>query len=123
MKKKPAGSKPIAVVHGECFLYKTTLPENAVKGEIKNGRIILANSEVTGNHHVIDCPEVDGINVNGVELFFVEDTKFIKNSKPVDVKCVIADRHSNITLEPGVWELGIAQEYDYFAQAKRNVAD
>lgn len=110
-------NKPKAISHGECYLFKSSLSKTAKKIKVKGNHIILANSEVTGNHHVIDYNR-------GVEFFIDEnDTKFVKNSKPVDVKCVISERHSNITLEPGTWQVGIAQEFDYFTWAKKNVAD
>jgi hypothetical protein len=120
MSKKTSKSKSSkatpAILHGECMIFASQLPSGAVKEKLKSGPVIIANSEVTGNHHVIDAPA-------GVDFYKDGERRFVVASKPTQVRCVIADRHSAIDLQPGVWEIGIAQEYDYFAQAKRNVAD
>jgi hypothetical protein len=35
----------------------------------------------------------------------------------------MAERHTTIDIAPGTYTIGIQQEYDYIAFAKRNVAD
>jgi len=105
-----------AILHGECILSQSSLPTDAILEEIKDPFVIIANSEVTGNHHVIDMKP-------GVEVYKSGTKRFIKNSGPTQVRCVIAERHNAIDLAPGVWEVGIQQEFDYFAMAKKNVAD
>lgn len=111
-------NKSEAVLHGECIIFQSKLPAGAVKENLKPGPVIVAESEVTGNHHVIDAP------AGFVDFYKTADNRrFMVNTKPTQVRCVIADRHSAIDLQPGTWEIGIAQEFDYFAMAKRNVAD
>lgn len=105
-----------AILHGECILSESSLPADAVREEINESFVIIANSEVTGNHHIVDMKP-------GVEVFKTSTKRFIKNSVPTQVRCVVAERHTAIDLAPGVWDIGIQQEFDYFAMAKKNVAD
>lgn len=110
-----------AVLHGECIISEGTLPENAVldNPDYSKGYVIIADSEVTGNHHVVDVPDSARVQ------FFKtpENKRYIRNSVPTTVRCLISERHSEINLPCGTWELGIQQEFDYFAMQKRNVAD
>lgn len=104
--------------HGEVGIFKTekSIPADAkqVKGDGK--KYILANSETTGNHHCLEEKE-------GVELYEKDGVLWLKNDVPVDVFCVVKERHDTITLEPGVYEIEPQQEWDYLSQMNRNVAD
>ena len=107
------------IFHGEVVLQKVCkLPQglNSVKLFNKDS-YKLADSETTGNHHLLEAKE-------GVELF--EDSNgvlWLKNDVPCDVFCAVKERHDNITLEPGIWEIDRAQEYDYMTDLTRKVAD
>ena len=105
--------------HGEVIIVKAcNLPENLKKvSQRKEGNYLLADSEVTNNFHLLEAKD-------GVELF--EDKNgvlWLKNDVNVDVFCAIKERHDNITLEPGIWEIDRAQEFDYLTNMKRSVAD
>lgn len=120
MKKNKINSKIVksdeVIVHGECFVFKSNIPSNAQKKIIDAPFMIIANSEVTGNHHVIDIK--DGINFyenNGI--------LFMSNAVPATFKCVMPNRHDEIILEPGSYEFGTQKEYDYFTESLRNVRD
>ena len=104
--------------HGELGIFQTNkaIPEGANRVKAKDGRYIVADSETTGNHHCVEEKE-------GVELYEKDGVLYLKNEVPVDVYCVIKERHDNITLEPGVWEIEPAKEYDYLSREVRNVAD
>jgi hypothetical protein len=106
------------ILHGECAIKTNAkVPANAKLRKIKGNQVIIADSETTGNHHVVDV-------IKGVEFFDTkEGVSYMKNSVPTKVRCVMADRHDEITLEAGTYEFGIQQEYDYFEQALRNVRD
>jgi hypothetical protein len=109
--------KPTVILHGEAMLFPSELPADAV--EIKptnNAMHIIADSETTGNHHVVDM-------VEGTKVFRSGDRTFILNTKPTQVRCVHANRHDAIAMPPTVWEVGIQQEYDHFAQYMRAVRD
>ena len=107
-----------AYLHGECIIFRSTLPKDAVlEDHGAQPHVIIAESEVTGNHHVIE--QRPGVR------FYKSPTgvRFMENTVPTDVKCVIADRHTAIQLDPGVWELGFQQEFDYFTQSLQAVRD
>lgn len=114
--KMKQNQKPKAILHGECLISETTIPADAVVEDLKDAFVIVANSETTGNHHVIDRPA-------GVTFLKAGAKRYMSNTVPTDVRCVIADRHDNITIPPGQWEIGAQEEFDYFAQAKRAVQD
>lgn len=103
--------------HGEVNIFKSCeIPEGAklIKGDGR--KYIVADSETTGNHHCVEEKE-------GVEMYEKDGVLYLKNDVPTDVFCVVKDRHDTITLEPGVWEIDRAQEWDYLTQQRRNVSD
>lgn len=107
------------VFHGEvCIVKAESLPNGLNKVKLfKKGCYRLADSEASGNFHLLEAKK-------GVELF--EDKNgvlWLKNDIPVDVYCAIKERHDNITLEPGVWEIDRAQEFDYLSGMSRKVSD
>ena len=106
------------IIHGEAMVISVRmLPDNVKKIATKGEYKIIAPSETTGNHHVVDL-------VESCEFYEDENgTLFFKTEEPTQVKCVIADRHDAIKIEPGIYEIGIQQEYDPFEQRSRNVAD
>ena len=105
------------ILHGECMVFRSEIPAEAKRKEVKGGVLIVADSETTGNHHVVDSFE--GVN-------FFEDsggTIFMQNTKPTKIRCVMTNRHDAIDLDPGTWEFGVQQEYDYFTESLRAVRD
>lgn len=105
--------------HGEVIITKVNkIPSGLLNcKKFNENSYKLADSETTGNHHLLEAKE-------GVELF--EDTNgvlWLKNDVAVDVFCAIKERHDTITLEPGIWEIDRAQEYDYLTEMTRKVAD
>ena len=105
--------------HGECIINKVNeLPKGLTKANLfKKGCYRIADSEQSGNFHLLEAKD-------GVELF--EDTDgvlWLKNDVPTDVYCAVKERHDNITLEPGIWEIDRAVEFDYLTRMKRQVAD
>lgn len=100
------------------MLFQSEIPASAKKIPASNGTFhIIANSETTGNHHVVDAFE-------GVDFYQDTDGRvFMKNEKTTSVRCVMTERHSPIELEPSNWEFGIQKEYDHFAQNLVNVRD
>jgi hypothetical protein len=109
-------NKKIAIVHGECFLFPSSIPDTAKRVEVKKDYFIVADSEVTGNHHVVDV-------MDGVEFFQDGDKTFMKNSVKTNIRCLVKERHDNIVLEPNTWEFGIQKEYDHIADELKKVAD
>lgn len=118
MNTDPTDNQTKGIVHGECLIFQSKIPEDAIPEQHSDKQIIIANSEVTGNHHVI-------MNNPGVKFYHnsAKTRRFMKNETETSVQCVIADRHTAIPIPPGEWEIDMQQEFDYFAMAKRNVAD
>lgn len=105
------------ILHGECMVFPASLPKNAKKKKVNSSYVIVADSETTGNHHVVDV--LDGVD-------FYEDEKgtlFMENSVDTKIRCVHADRHDAITLSPGTYEFGSQQEYDPFTARMNKVRD
>jgi hypothetical protein len=109
-------------VHGEAFLHAIShkIPASAVKIGADaigpNGYFIIADSETTGNHHVIDV-------VDGVDMFKDGDKIYMNSSVDTKIRCVHADRHDAITIPAGTYEFGIQQEYDPFTARMQKVQD
>jgi hypothetical protein len=106
------------ILHGEAMIFGSALPQDATEITPSNTEYhIIADSETTGNHHVVDA-------VPGVRFFKNKaGTVYMQNKSKTAVRCVLKDRHSPITIAPGTWEFGIQQEYDHFAQNLRAVRD
>ena len=104
--------------HGELCIFKSdkNIPVGAKKLSPEKIGYIVAPSETTGNHHVVEEKE-------GVELYEKDGVMYLKAEVPTDVFCVIKERHDTITLEPGIYEIEPAKEFDYLSGEKRNVAD
>jgi limonene-1,2-epoxide hydrolase len=117
-------SQPVKVIlHGECMVFRTPqLPSGlkpVSKQKISPDRrfVVVAPSETTGNHHVVDV--LDGVD------FYEDDggTLFMQNSVPTQIRCVLAERHDAIILEPNTWEFGTQQEYDHISEELQKVRD
>jgi len=73
---------------------------------------VLAEGEATGHYHVAE---------GAVDLFESEDgTLYLQVAEQATVT---HQEHKPVTLEPGVYQIGIVQEYDYLAEIVRNVRD
>lgn len=116
MAKTSSSSKSAAILHGECGIIQTKIPADAELDMPKSNCLIIADSETTGNHHVMDIKP-------GIEVLKKGNQRFVRNTVPANVRCVVADRHDTLTVPPGEWEFVIAQEFDYFEMSKRNVRD
>jgi len=106
------------ILHGECMVFKSELPANAKKMQVKNNFVIVAPSETTGNHHVVDV-------MPGVEFYEDENgTLFMTNAVDTKIRCVIQSRHDEIVLPAGnTYEFGSQMEYDPFAARLQKVRD
>lgn len=104
--------------HGELCVFESnkSIPEGAKKMKPSKIGYIVANSESTGNHHVLEEKE-------GIEIYEKDGIMYLKNEVPANLFCVIKERHDTITLEPGTYKLKPAKEFDYYTLQKRNVAD
>jgi len=104
--------------HGEVnfFEFKKRVPKNARKIYPKNGQYRIAESEVTGNHHVIEAKD-------GVSLYEYENLLYMVNKTSAIAKCVIESRHDAIEIPCGTWEIEPSYEYDYLTEEIRICRD
>lgn len=99
------------------MVFPSELPADVKEKKVDGKYLIVADSETTGNHHVVD-------NLKGVNFFEnAGGTVFMQNTEPTQIRCVIDNRHDAIELEPGTWEFGVQQEYDYYTESLRAVQD
>ncbi len=104
------------VFHGEVMVKPITqLPKGAKKKKV-NGYQIIADSEVTGNHHVVDVAD-------GVEFYEKDGKLYLEVEKEATVRCLVKERHDAVKIDKGVYEIDFQQEYDYLADNARRVAD
>lgn len=76
------------------------------------GEIVLAEGETTGHYHSIRDHESQMFDCGGTLVLELKN------------ECtVVHQEHGPITLSPGLWEIGIVNEYDYFEKMKRKVVD
>jgi hypothetical protein len=106
------------ILHGECMIFQSSIPSSAKQlNKSKTGYVIVADSETTGNHHVVD-------EIEGVDFFQDTDGKlFMKNLVETTVRCLHKERHDTIRLPAGTYEFGSQQEYDPFTARLQNVRD
>lgn len=115
--------REVVCAQGEITVFRVVgeLPANLVKhAEIdKLGRPIISHSE-SGNHHVLDRP-VEVLEKTdapeGMRILYAlldEPTQLIQDA---------SDAHGSHDLEPGLYEMRIAREFDPFSEQVRQVAD
>lgn len=108
--------------HGEVCIKKSKggIPEGAKKVVAVNGVYKIADSETTGNHHLLE--EIEGCDLYEKDGFF-----YLKTSAEPVVRCVDEKRHDTITLEPcqedEVYTFGRQLEVDHLSDEIRPVAD
>lgn len=111
--------KEEVILHGEAMVFPTNkLPKTVKRIQPTNNEYhIIADSETTGNHHIVDVKQ-------DTEFYMDENgTMYMVAPTDTQVSCVQESRHSPIQIPAGTYEFGIQQEYDYFAENYRNVAD
>jgi hypothetical protein len=104
------------IYHGEVAFFEVDeVPANAKKLEVKESFYVVGESETLHNDHRVDVLE-------GTDLFTEEDKVFLKTIG-TEIYCPNRTRHATIELPAGTWQIGHAQEYDYFAETLRRVTD
>lgn len=79
---------------------------------VSRKRCVLAEGEATGHAHVVEESEA--------ELIQIGERMLLKLTRSATV---VHEEHKPIVLGPGIWEVGRVQEFDYFTQMARTVAD
>lgn len=115
------------ISHGEVNLFEVdALPETAKKINPTPEQIFglgfkIANSEQTGNHHLVKLKDAEG---NTIELFEDKDgTLYIRNLQPTEISCVDTQRHDTVELPASTWKRKTSKEVDHLRNIKRDVFD
>jgi len=105
------------VQQGDVLAFReTALPEGVKVLKPTPRGYVLAEGEVTGHAHVVD---VDASKVQA----FIDDLKqvwLVVKDKPVTVR---HEEHGAVTLDKGVWKIGIVREVDPFTDEIHAVRD
>lgn len=100
------------IQQGDVILRRITqIPATATIKQ-RGGRIVLAEGQATGHAHVV---------VDDDATLIAEGERMLLQLEKQTVLC--HEEHNPITLEPGVYEIGRVQEWDYLQQMARTVAD
>jgi len=98
---------------GDVFFVKVEgLSDGLRPVERKDGRFVLAEGEVTGHCHAIS-----------EDISLYEDARgvlYLKTDRKATVK---HEEHHPVSILPGIYRVGIVQEYDPFLEEARSVAD
>ena len=105
-------------LHGEVVIFSgVSRSKQAQKVMAKDGLYILANSETTGNHHVL-------VAQDGVDVYEgIDGTLYVHVEEDAQVKCVLEDRHDTQVLPSGDYIVRRKIEYDHLTNTPRVVAD
>jgi len=97
---------------GDVVLKKlNALPAGKSKIISKN-KIVLAEGETTGHFHGLMEKDSELLEIDGVRILNLKKKSTLKHQE-----------HKPITLDAGIWQVGIVNEYDYFSQMTRKVVD
>ena len=104
--------------HGEMNIFESdaAIPKDAEIIKPEAGKYVIAKSSVTGNDHCVEAKK-------SVELRQKDQVFYLSAKEPVEVFCLLKDRHDSITLQAGNYEIEAAKEFDYYEMVKRQVAD
>jgi hypothetical protein len=94
-----------------CLKRLNSLPLGKTKVISKN-KIVLAEGETTGHFHGLIEKDSELLEIDGVRILNLKKKSTLKHQE-----------HKPITLDAGIWQIGIVNEYDYFSQMKRKVVD
>lgn len=96
---------------GDVILRRINSIPNGAK-KIADTKLMLAEGEVSNHYH--------GITQLGSEMFQLDNRVFIKLAEPATIT---HQEHKPVHLEPGIWEVGRVQEFDYLSMMARTVRD
>lgn len=108
-------------LHGEVLIKKQTgkMPKGSILKPI-GGSYKVADSETTGNHHLLK-------HFEGLEVIEKDGMFYVRTDKPLTVKCVDAKRHDTIKLDPckkdEFYVFDKQQEVDHLTDEVRAVRD
>jgi hypothetical protein len=98
-----------------CLLSVKKLPDGCKLAPMDKRGVVLAEGEITGHYH--------GIEDNGVSLMVAPNGKrfVVNNGKRAAV--LRHQEHNPVRVPPGIHEIGIVREKDWFTDMVRDVKD
>ncbi len=101
------------IQHGDVLLQEIPVLPRGVKSlPRRSGRLILAEGEATGHHHVIAArPAV---------LWELKGDLYLEVAAPVTIT---HDEHRSLPIPAGIYRVGRVQEYDYLSRMQSPVVD
>jgi hypothetical protein len=111
--KKEAGVNADQFQQGDVILRRLdAMPEGKAK-VVSKGRCVVAHGE-SGHSHVIDAPESEA------ELIQIGERMILSLKSE---QTLTHEEHKTQTYAPGLYDVGRVNEYDYFTEMTRKVAD
>jgi hypothetical protein len=111
--KKNNSNKPVR--HGEVLLHPVaTVPE----GKVTEHKTFIVGHSETGHHHVLEAPKEYKVTKVGLDAVYVT---LFDEGELVHKKTV--NRHNNLLVAPGSYQVIRKNEYDPFAKIMREVWD
>jgi len=106
--------KEVNICQGDIFFVKIeNLPNKKLtKVERKQRGFVLAEGETTGHAHIIEDEDID--------LFTDGNYLYLETETPVVLK---HEEHNAVTIDPGLWLIGIQKEVDIFEDEITRIAD
>lgn len=103
---------------GDVMLVPATIPAEA-KQQKPRRRLVLAEGEVTGHHHVLEVDAPDKLE----ELLLPGDVAELEQRfvRVLDEASLAHDEHATLTIPPG--EYRVVRQREYSPEAIRRVAD
>lgn len=96
---------------GDVILRRIESIPSGEQKEISTGRCVVAHGE-SGHSHVVTDDDATLIQIG--------ETMLLKIGKQTKI---VHEEHKAIMLNPGLYEIGRVQEYDYFSKMARPVQD
>ena len=103
--------KKLVHQQGDVLLFAVeSIPERASR-VVRNG--VVAQGEVTGHAHRF-------VDDKAVQLYSLDEILYALVAEPVEL---VHEEHGSQLVHPGIYEVGIVQEYDYATEEARHVQD
>ena len=99
------------------FFSEKKLPKKLTPVAPEGGLLIFAKGEKTGHHHSTKAKS------GTVKLWTDENQQLWFENKGKSAVTVNHQEHGKVTLEPGIWKIGIVREVDPFAEEIHKVQD
>jgi hypothetical protein len=103
--------------HGDVLIREVkSIPAKAARCVRREGKIVVAEGEATGHHHVIDS--------KAAEMFFVtSDGHRVCYLEVLEPVTITHEEHKPMTIPPGKYAVQQVREYIYILDMEQRVID